>query len=503
MIQKKIGRLGQWTKEKVRIVFTEAEQPTQATEEFKELELEMQTRQEGGSYAGTGTEKLYSALCLWMKSMVSHQEDGRHTLMDIFSRALLGFGEKLSPGSAYGQGLLEYGEAHKEMSKAQEHFVKSVSSTVLDSIERSLVQFKDYQAARRKLENRRLSYDSVSNRFPKAKKEDSKIEEELRVAKAKYEEACENIYTRIYNIQQSEATHLNNLTTLLDMECKYYESCYEIVQELRSSWQKISDAYESSSKYVKYRKVSAHAFNNDNENIANKVTQPFQSRSNSSTMNKKLSELDLNSPREEFAPKTYPRALKPEKSSDYKKTHEFETSKEEEYFSKTSQEKSFPNRNMQTTDDQVFEKSNEKQGENTNHPSWRKSVFSASYSSIQKNPSTGNFQNTFEDYVEDDYPSYSEDKLDSCLENNSFDSSNTFSRSDISISKSFTCSRTAPGSRNSEPPIMKCTKPPPPPRVSTIFDSNKVNNVCKICDCKDYQESFFKKGQCNQCFHNH
>ncbi|KAG4302695.1 hypothetical protein PCK1_001050 [Pneumocystis canis] len=145
-------------------------------------------------------------MCQWVKSMVNHKEDGRHTLMGAFSQALVNFGEKFSSDSTYG--LMKYGMAHKDISDAQETLIASMSNTVLNSLERSLVQFKDYQAARKKLENRRLSYESVSNRFPKAKKEDSRIEEELRAAKAKYEEACENIYNRIYMIQQAEATQL-------------------------------------------------------------------------------------------------------------------------------------------------------------------------------------------------------------------------------------------------------------------------------------------------------
>lgn len=41
-MQKKIGRLGQWTKEMLG-----REQRTQTTDEFKELEQEMQMRHEG------------------------------------------------------------------------------------------------------------------------------------------------------------------------------------------------------------------------------------------------------------------------------------------------------------------------------------------------------------------------------------------------------------------------------------------------------------------------
>lgn len=132
-MQKKIGRLGQWTKEMLG-----REQRTQTTDEFKELEQEMQMRHEG-------VDNIYNCINQWAKSLFNRREDRKHTLMDLFSQALLSFGEKFSPESVYGQGLLKYGSAHKEISKEQERFINGVSNGVLESMERSLVQFKAYQ----------------------------------------------------------------------------------------------------------------------------------------------------------------------------------------------------------------------------------------------------------------------------------------------------------------------------------------------------------------------
>jgi chromosome segregation ATPase len=63
---------------------------------------------------------------------------------------------------------------------------------------------KDYQTARRKLESRRLTYDSVLSKVQKMKKEDVKTEEELRSAKAKYEETSEDVHNRMTTIQDAE-----------------------------------------------------------------------------------------------------------------------------------------------------------------------------------------------------------------------------------------------------------------------------------------------------------
>jgi predicted nucleic acid-binding Zn-ribbon protein len=71
-------------------------------------------------------------------------------------------------------------------------------------MERGLVQMKDYQTARRKLESRRLAYDSVLSKVQKMKKEDVKTEEELRSARAKYEETSEDVHNRMMAIQEAE-----------------------------------------------------------------------------------------------------------------------------------------------------------------------------------------------------------------------------------------------------------------------------------------------------------
>ena len=63
---------------------------------------------------------------------------------------------------------------------------------------------KDYQAARRKLESRRLAYDSVLSKVQKMRKEDVRTEEELRSARAKYEETSEDVHNRMTAIQEAE-----------------------------------------------------------------------------------------------------------------------------------------------------------------------------------------------------------------------------------------------------------------------------------------------------------
>ena len=55
------------------------------------------------------------------------------------------------------------------------------------------------------MESRRLAYDASLAKVQKAKKEDFKVEEELRSQKAKYEETSEDVYRRMQDVSTRQA----------------------------------------------------------------------------------------------------------------------------------------------------------------------------------------------------------------------------------------------------------------------------------------------------------
>lgn len=135
----------------------------------------------------------------------------------------------------------------------QENYVASATSSWLDSLERSLAQMKEYQvlssaldiwirannhlqAARKKLESRRLAFDTSQAKMQKSKKEDFRIEEELRSAKAKYEESSEDVYRRMLDIKEAEVESVADLSTFLDAELTYYDRAREVLLSLKRDW---------------------------------------------------------------------------------------------------------------------------------------------------------------------------------------------------------------------------------------------------------------------------
>lgn len=92
------------------------------------------------------------------------------------------------------------------------------------------------QNARKKLESRRLALDASTTKMQKAKRDDFRLEEELRSAKAKYEESSDDVYRRMQDIKDAEADSIRDLTRFLDTELDYHERCAEELRRTRRSW---------------------------------------------------------------------------------------------------------------------------------------------------------------------------------------------------------------------------------------------------------------------------
>ena len=70
----------------------------------------------------------------------------------------------------------------------------------------------------------------------KAKKEDFRVEEELRSQKAKYEETSEDVYRRMQDIKEAEIDSVADLTAFLDAELGYYDRCRELLVQIKREW---------------------------------------------------------------------------------------------------------------------------------------------------------------------------------------------------------------------------------------------------------------------------
>lgn len=226
-INRKFDRLKQWTNEKLG-----ADARTGLSDEFKTLELEMNVRHDG-------MDKMQRAMTVYVKSMSKRAEgDDKEKQLPggHLGSSMVTHSEDFEPDSEFGSCLSSLGRANERLARVQETYVASATTSWLEGLERSLAQMKEYQTARKRLETRRLAYDTSLAKMQKSKKEDFRMEEELRAQKAKYEETSEDVFRRMQDIKESEVDMIQDLTAFLDAELSYHDRCRELLLNVKRDW---------------------------------------------------------------------------------------------------------------------------------------------------------------------------------------------------------------------------------------------------------------------------
>ncbi|CAK7216108.1 hypothetical protein SBRCBS47491_002720 [Sporothrix bragantina] len=225
---KKIDRAVQWAGEKMG-----GEAKTSMTEEFKMLETEMSLRSDGMDRL----QRSMTAYVKWVGRRGETFDDKEKGLpISYLGRTMTSHGEDFEHDSEFGSCLTSLGRANERMASAQERYVADATATWLESLERNLAMLKEYQTARKKLENRRLAYDASINRMQKAKRDDFRIEEELRTNRAKYEESNEDVMRRMQDVKDAEVDSIRDLTSFLDCELEFHERCAEELRRVKRTW---------------------------------------------------------------------------------------------------------------------------------------------------------------------------------------------------------------------------------------------------------------------------
>lgn len=70
----------------------------------------------------------------------------------------------------------------------------------------------------------------------KQKREDFRVEEELRAQRVKFEESQEDVQRRMNDIQENENELIHNLTQFLNAELEFHEKARDILLNLRRQW---------------------------------------------------------------------------------------------------------------------------------------------------------------------------------------------------------------------------------------------------------------------------
>ncbi|KAE8146165.1 hypothetical protein BDV25DRAFT_55181 [Aspergillus avenaceus] len=226
-VNRKFDRFKQWAGERMG-----GEVKTNLSDDFKAMETDMTVRNEG-------LDRLHKSMVAYVKSVSKRNEgDDREKTLPIghLGTSMVSHGEDFDANSDYGRCLTIFGRTEERVARLQESYIAEANSSWLESLDRSLAQMKQYQNARRKLDSRRLAFDTSLSKMQKAKKEDFRAEEELRTQKAKYEEANDDVYRRMQDIKDAEVESIADLEAFLDAQLTYHERCREVLLQLREDW---------------------------------------------------------------------------------------------------------------------------------------------------------------------------------------------------------------------------------------------------------------------------
>lgn len=226
-VNRKFDRFKQWAGERMG-----GEVKTGLTDDFKAMEEEMSHRHEG-------MERLHRSMNGYVKSISKTKEgDDKDRCLPIghLGTVMIGHGEDFESDSEFGSCLVAMGRSNEALARIQDRYIAKATSSWLEPLERSLAQMKEYTAARKKLDARRLAYDASLSKMQKAKREDFRVEEELRAQKAKFEESTEDVFRRMQDIQEAEAESVADMGAFLEAELEYHDRCRDVLLKLKRDW---------------------------------------------------------------------------------------------------------------------------------------------------------------------------------------------------------------------------------------------------------------------------
>ncbi|KAL0951611.1 hypothetical protein HGRIS_008291 [Hohenbuehelia grisea] len=235
MASKQLGKLRQWAGEVIS-----SRDRTTFSDEFKALEKDIEVRKVGAQRVLIATEDYHHALS--KKKECAGLDDPEKLLpIDALGIVMIIGGEEFGETSPYGATLVKLGRAHCKIATIQEAFALTLQDTFLASIQKFEDDIKEYEAHRKRLESRRLSYDAAATKFEKlakSKKDKDRrdADEESERAKQRYEETLEDVRAHMQAIQESEVDQQRELSAFLDLEINFVEQYLSVLKDARADW---------------------------------------------------------------------------------------------------------------------------------------------------------------------------------------------------------------------------------------------------------------------------
>ncbi|KAJ1028097.1 hypothetical protein NDA13_003545 [Ustilago tritici] len=167
---------------------------------------------------------------------VTSKPEGKMLPVEAMGWAMSSFSTAFPDGSAYGSCLGLLGEAHIKLGYLQSTFTKDTSHIFLARIARSKAALDSFTAALKKLGSATARLESAQSKVQKSRKEKRELEEELRLAKAAYDESVTDVEARAEAIQDAEYDDWQCLTTYMQAQVDYTAQATAVLEQVKSMW---------------------------------------------------------------------------------------------------------------------------------------------------------------------------------------------------------------------------------------------------------------------------
>ncbi|MBN3276336.1 SH3G3 protein, partial [Polyodon spathula] len=150
----------------------------------------------------------------------------------LLGDCMLRYGKELGEESNFGNGLVDIGEAMKQMAEVKDSLDINVKQNFIDPLQ--TLQEKDLKEIvhhLKKLEGRRLDYDYKKKRQGKIPDED------IKQAVEKFEESKELAERSMFNFLENDVEQVSQLAALIEAALDYHKQSSEILEELNSKLQ--------------------------------------------------------------------------------------------------------------------------------------------------------------------------------------------------------------------------------------------------------------------------
>ncbi|KAI8992300.1 hypothetical protein BDB01DRAFT_832613 [Pilobolus umbonatus] len=226
---KNIGKFKQWTGERFGGV-----KSTLQSEDFQLMEKSTDEKRKGYDKIGEAIDMVYAHL---LKRKTSPEDHKRKAMpLEALGHCLQQYSCVFPPNSSLGYALTNLGSVETHLAQLQETLAKTIKHEYKQMLSKIDARYKEYEGLRRKLESRRLNYDSKLNRLNRAKKEKPELEQEMQAAKLKYEETSTDLGNKMEEIEALEKDHELALLGLIQAQHKYHMQASELLYNVQEIW---------------------------------------------------------------------------------------------------------------------------------------------------------------------------------------------------------------------------------------------------------------------------